>query len=95
MLSVSKHAEVFFNSLLTHDPSLELEREYPLPIFFHAYDHPPAALGFLQAALEAAGRGMAVIGEFALGIVVMQQHGEARTLARAGHRRRTDYVRQA
>ena len=72
-----------------------LERKNLIPIVLHAHDHPPAIFGLFQAAIEATGRGAAVIGELALGVVVLQQHGEACALAAQGHRRRTDYVRQA
>src|SRR5215470_12527277 len=59
-----------------------VERKDSLPIGFHADDNPVPRLGLVPGAVELADIRLAVVGELALGVVVVHEEHEAR--ARAG-----------
>lgn len=54
------------------------------PVIFHADDVPFAGLCFIQAAVEFANVGVAVVGPFAFFVIVMHEQTEAGTFTRGG-----------
>src|SRR4051812_44726628 len=64
--------------------SIFLERENASPILFHVYNSPAFCLPFVERFVKGADVRLAVVGPLAVGIGVMHDAHEARTIARGG-----------